>query len=265
MDYNSEFPLDDIREGDAVYIVDYHLPPEIMLELLKITSNVYWIDHHKTAIEKYKAFPEKIMGLRVDGTAACVLTYIYFNLATLEGSGKAFPVTKEMIEETPYFTRLIGDWDTWKFEYGEETKRFQTGMLMRDTTPKADVWQRLYEYNERYDDAHGTIVDEGRVALLFRDQWAKDYLDHIGFETEFEGHRCFAVNLAHCNSEYFKSIEDKGYDIYIPFSWNGEDWTVSLYTVKDIDVSEIAKKYGGGGHLSASGYVCKELPFSKGG
>jgi nanoRNase/pAp phosphatase (c-di-AMP/oligoRNAs hydrolase) len=29
-------------------------------------------------------------------------------------------------------------------------------------------------------------------------------------------------------------------------------------------VSEIAKKYSGGGHKKASGFVCKELPFVNG-
>jgi nanoRNase/pAp phosphatase (c-di-AMP/oligoRNAs hydrolase) len=60
----------------------------------------------------------------------------------------------------------------------------------------------------------------------------------------------------------FDSIEED-YDIMIPFSFNGEEWNVSLYTKKDIDVGKIAIKYGGGGHAKAAGFRCKELPFSK--
>ena len=32
---------------------------------------------------------------------------------------------------------------------------------------------------------------------------------------------------------------------------------------KNIDCSEIAKKYGGGGHKQAAGFQCKELPFKR--
>lgn len=31
--------------------------------------------------------------------------------------------------------------------------------------------------------------------------------------------------------------------------------------IKSIDVSEIAKRHGGGGHVKASGFTCKELPW----
>lgn len=95
----------------------------------------------------------------------------------------------------------------------------------------------------------------------FRDGWAKGYMK-LGFETEFEGVKFFAVNLGHCNSEYFKSLPEGEYDGFMPFSFNGDLFTVSMYS-KTVDVSEIAKKYGGGGHKGASGFQCKELPFKK--
>ena len=50
----------------------------------------------------------------------------------------------------------------------------------------------------------------------------------------------------------------------IAFGWTPIGmWRVSLYTIFDhIDVSEIAKKYGGGGHKNAAGFVCDNLPFN---
>jgi nanoRNase/pAp phosphatase (c-di-AMP/oligoRNAs hydrolase) len=48
----------------------------------------------------------------------------------------------------------------------------------------------------------------------------------------------------------------------MPFVFDGEQYTVSLYS-KTVDVSEIAKKYGGGGHKGAAGFQCKKLPFMK--
>jgi len=51
------------------------------------------------------------------------------------------------------------------------------------------------------------------------------------------------------------------FDICIGFVFDGLRYTVGLYSQK-LDVSEIAKKYGGGGHPGAAGFVCKQLPFS---
>jgi nanoRNase/pAp phosphatase (c-di-AMP/oligoRNAs hydrolase) len=47
------------------------------------------------------------------------------------------------------------------------------------------------------------------------------------------------------------------------FGFTNGNWTVSMYTDKpDINVGLIAKKYGGGGHVGASGFQCiGELPF----
>jgi nanoRNase/pAp phosphatase (c-di-AMP/oligoRNAs hydrolase) len=47
----------------------------------------------------------------------------------------------------------------------------------------------------------------------------------------------------------------------MPFYFAKNKWVVSLYTTKDIDVSEIAKKYGGGGHKQAAGFTCDKLPW----
>lgn len=71
---------------------------------------------------------------------------------------------------------------------------------------------------------------------------------------------CFAVNLGNCNSEYFKSLPTGKYDAFMPFAFNGEKYTVSMYSTT-ANVSEICKKHGGGGHCHAAGFVCSELPF----
>ncbi|MDO5845105.1 MAG: DHHA1 domain-containing protein, partial [Methanocorpusculum sp.] len=61
---------------------------------------------------------------------------------------------------------------------------------------------------------------------------------------------------------YFKSLPPDKYEIFIPFVFDGEQYTVSLYSTT-VDVSEIAKSFGGGGHKGASGFQCAELPFAK--
>ena len=64
------------------------------------------------------------------------------------------------------------------------------------------------------------------------------------------------------NSQMFDSIwnPDK-HDAMCTFCWKKDKWTVSLYSTKDnVDVSEICKARGGGGHKGAAGFQCSELP-----
>ena len=67
IDYRMKFPLDTIRPDEQVYIVDYSILPNEMRQRFNITKNVTWIDHHKTAIEKYADFEHEIRGVRYDG------------------------------------------------------------------------------------------------------------------------------------------------------------------------------------------------------
>ena len=78
INYGMEFPFEKIKKDEQVFIVDYSIMPEEMEELLKITNNVTWIDHHISAIKRYDGFPHQIPGLRYDGIAGCMLTYCYF-------------------------------------------------------------------------------------------------------------------------------------------------------------------------------------------
>jgi oligoribonuclease NrnB/cAMP/cGMP phosphodiesterase (DHH superfamily) len=258
-DYGKPFPFDIIKPGEEVWLVDYSIEPSDMRILLGLTSNVTWIDHHKTAIDKYHGFEFDIPGLRVDGIAGCMLTYCYTKHME-QPDGSVVPFNEElMTKEAPLFTKLIADYDVWKFKYGEDTKLFQIAFTAHNLEPWSSEWNKFFG-EEESSGYECTLIAAGKEMMQYRDGWAKSVME-IGFESEFEGHSCYAVNLPRCNSQYFDSLE-KEYDMLTPFYWNGEQWIVSLYSTK-IDVSEIAVKYGGGGHKGAAGFQCAELPFKK--
>lgn len=259
MDYSKAFPFEMIHKDEQVYIVDFSISPEDMDRLLEITKNVTWIDHHVTAISKYKNYPYNIRGVRYDGVAGCMLTYCYLHHMTDRGSGPIDPFRMDMTTDAPYFTKLIADWDVWKFEYGDDTRAFITAFNSEYSAPDSRLWDSLV----RDEQTHYTkvMIERGEIMLQYRDGFMADYCK-LGFPVQFEGCNCFAINIGDANSEFFKSIANDGYDILMPFSFNGSRWTVSLYANRDgIDVSEIAKKYGGGGHVKAAGFVCNHLPF----
>lgn len=260
INYNKKFPMETIRPNEQIYIVDYSIQPDEMRQLLSITQNVTWIDHHKTAIEKYADFEYDIKGVRYDGVAGCMLVYCYLHHMTGRGQGEIKPFDLSMAKDAPMFTKLIADWDVWKFDYGDDTRYFQVAFNAYDFSPDSDEWNKFFNFKN--DVWEMNLIEQGKTMTQYRDSWAKNYINKLGFETIFEGHKCFTANIGYSNSEYFKSLPEGKYEIIMPFVFDGENHMVSMYS-KTVDVSEIAKKHGGGGHKGAAGFTCKELPFRK--
>lgn len=258
INYGIEFPFDTIKENEQIYIVDYSIFPEEMDKLLDITKDVIWIDHHASAIKRYENYPHDIKGLRYDGIAGCMLTYCYLKHMTDGGTGNEKEFTPSMTKDAPMFTKYIADYDVWTFEFGDDTKKFSLGSHLYDLTPTSHAWEYF-----RFHPSCSEIIKQGEVIIRYNDNWAKNYCEHKGFETEFEGYKCFALNLAMVSSDHFKSIDQKDYDMFIGFSYDGNLWTYSLRSNK-VNCSEIAMKYGGGGHKGAAGFSTKELIITGG-
>jgi oligoribonuclease NrnB/cAMP/cGMP phosphodiesterase (DHH superfamily) len=241
INYKDVFPFDAIRPNEQVIIVDFSLQrPGEFQQLLEITRRIVWIDHHITAIEKHGDI--QVAGIRRDGTAGCELAWEFFY--------PGYPV--------PPVVQLLGDYDVWKFQFGEASTLLQAGIRLYNTNPKSEDWERWL--NPEYYPTEE--LEKGEIALRYRDNYYAGLVKSWGFWTEIEGHKAIACNAGSVSSQLFDTVEGD-YDIMIAFVFDGKQWTVSLYSQK-VDVSQIAKKYGGGGHKGAAGFQCKELPFVKG-
>jgi oligoribonuclease NrnB/cAMP/cGMP phosphodiesterase (DHH superfamily) len=267
--YGEPFPFEVIDQDEEVWIVDYSIHPSEMIRLLAITENVYWIDHHKTAIEKYDTWGVKwevpIWGWRHDGVSGCMLTYAFLEYGM--GENPEYGDVPEgysewMATTAPYFTKLIDDYDIWRFQYGDDTRHFEMAFGARDFSPWSGEWDEFdvhpFNGDGYFEDE---LIREGAIMERWRDSYAKSLMK-LGFEVDWEDRHCFAVNLGRCNSDFFKSVAGNGYDVLVAFAFNGqmEKWVVSLYSEK-VDVQEIAKRYGGGGHVGAAGFQCDWPPF----
>lgn len=239
IDYKDRFPLEDIKQNEEIYIVDYSIQPDEMEKLLAMTLNVHWIDHHKTAIEKYNGFKEEIKGIRDVSDSGCELTWDYIFSA----------------ENIPDTVLLIGDRDTWKFKYGDKTRHFHLGISSLDLSPESIIWNSLLIDNY---DISG-ILDNGMAIQDSIKRRNKDFFDKWAYDLEFERYNCIAMNKGTCGSEAFGDESDN-HDMAVSYIFDGNKWTVTMYSQK-VDVSIIAKKYGGGGHTGAAGFVVDKLPF----
>jgi oligoribonuclease NrnB/cAMP/cGMP phosphodiesterase (DHH superfamily) len=262
INYGMEFPFDSIKPDETVFILDYSIEPEEMKRLLEITEHVTWIDHHKSAIRKFRDFRwvdyglaertashEDLPGYRISGVSGCELTYRWIHRFGRD-------------REPPSYVALIGDRDTWTFKYGSKTRQFFAGLEAYDTDPMSRVWASLH--NDTTGDYHDTIISEGFIIQRYRERTEREYIERNGFYVEFEGHNCYAVNGRY-SSEPFEAVVPNT-EIWMPFRFMPEGyWMVSLYSDK-VDVSVIAERYEyhgkrGGGHKGAAGFECDYPPF----
>lgn len=255
IDHRDRFPIESVLPQERMYIVDYSLSPDQMRELLAVSEDVTWIDHHRTAIDRYAGFGRPVRGVRMDGIGACVLTFLWLHRLTAGGEGEPATYDPAMLHGVPPFTALIGDRDTQPRPLGERTRRFCAGLLAEDTAPDAPVWLKLLEAGE------STGAWESRGAAIEAASRASDreYLEAFSFECELEGRRAIACNRGHASSDLFAGVEGQ-YDLMIAFVFDGSLYSVFLFSTT-VDVSEIAQRHGGGGQKGAAGFECTELPF----
>lgn len=275
MDYGREFPFDKIKKNETVYIVDYSIEPSEMDKLLEITPNVTWIDHHISAIKKYENYDKEIRGIRYDGVAGCMLTYCYLKHMTDRNIGDIKPFEESMTEDAPMFTKLIADYDVWKFEYGDNTRFFDKGFSLFPHEPEDDIWKTLLtedslfkiKYRGSVDEGNlpkniQTIIDNGKTIMAYRYNIMKDYCEKKGFEATLDGHKCYAVNMALMGTDDFVIPNVDDYDLLVSFSFDGKMWSYSLRS-EIIDCAELAAKFGGGGHKDAAGFNTKECVLER--
>jgi oligoribonuclease NrnB/cAMP/cGMP phosphodiesterase (DHH superfamily) len=263
IDYKDEFPFDAVREGEEVFILDFSLQQLGDWDRLFATgAKIVWIDHHKTAIEAADADPRlrRLEGVRREGRGAgCELTWLHF-----------FPGQPE-----PLAVALVGDYDTWTFEYGDRTRNFKAYMEAVCDTRPLEGWNETWQYLIPGAQGDGerpywtqakwaSALDTGAALLRARARDAENSVSSWAFEVDFEGLRGIAINRRGINSDFFASVA-ADYDLLLPFVFDGRQWTVSLYRggrQPDLDCSAIAKRHGGGGHPGASGFQCGDLPWT---
>lgn len=280
-----------LNEGETWYIVDLAMDDVIyttIIALLSAGCKVVHIDHHKSGIDYYnnltaeskKAIDDVVKFYDVNGSG-CMLTFLYAQMdeemrknpmdaeidlkpnhskyAIFKGEGKA-----PIVGDIPFVVRYIDDWD---LQTGllPDTIAFHYGFAgEHDKSPcgdnQSDIWLQLFT-QERF--TITPIIQKGNAFTSIYERDNKRGIDH-GFECTILGHKCFATNSTSGDCRMFNSIREN-YDLCCKFSYDGSihKWTYFFVSGKDgvLDVSEVAKHFGGGGHAASAGCQTDYLIF----
>lgn len=254
-------PIPDTSKYRRVYLIDISFPPE---EMLKLAQKLVWIDHHASAIKDNKTI---YGGLRIDGVAACRLAWQWFF-----GDPKAAKeeyVARKVTE--PRAVQLLGEFDIWD-HHDAETIPFQYAMQGTESpdwhvllTPQTEAGPGAEHVGPYMID---DLLTKGRAIQQYLKVINAQFAANDAFDATFEGLTFRVLNTPQKGSLQFDASIKEHHDGCLRYFWNGTEWGVSLYGVahkKNIDLSVIAKKYGGGGHKQACGCTFKTLPKELGG
>lgn len=253
-DYGQDFPWAEIPEGNLVIMVDVSLPMPEMVNLVVHSSKLTWIDHHASAIKDYEQsvvdYPywpndHNFTAVLQQGIAACEIAWTYL-----------FPD-----ELMPLAVKLLGMYDTWRqsepnYSWERVILPFQYGMRLRCINPQTFDSYLLDCSDQEYIE-HITI--SGRNILEYQRQQDKLAM-HGAFECMFQGYRAIMCNVRGVGSLAFDSVLKPEHQLMVGFGYTGRQWSFSLRTTHDnVDVSLIAKRFGGGGHTRASGFAVDDI------
>lgn len=249
-------PQLDYPEEGLVFVMD--LP---YLQVFKgayphFTSNEFIVlDHHKTSIADMLG--DNMTRFCIDGVAACRLAWQYF-------TAPIFPLKQDFIDRKvsePYAVTLAGEYDIWDHgASGGEDIIFQFGLKAEE-----DIrWPVLLNHESAASDLYVRhLIANGEICQRYVKNGNANKMKRA-FNLEFEDLNFLALNTFGANSLTFESALAEEHDACLAYYWNGKEYIVSLYgsyMKPNIDLSVIAKKYGGGGHKQACGFTQRYLPW----
>jgi hypothetical protein len=222
-------------------------------------GQLIWIDHHKTSIETH---PEKMPGYRIDGVAACRLAWQWFSVdehnaqnRTNEALQLGLPNKQNFINREvpePWAVRLAGEYDIWD-KRDDAAELFQSGLRSQELTP--GVWAELLDQGNNLQVSN--LLLQGTFVQFAQREADKSTVKYRSFRAKFEGLNFLCLNTPRCNSLTFQSAVKPFDDALMGLFYDGRKWKVSMYGVPhkpEVDLSEIAKRRGGGGHKQACGF-----------
>jgi len=252
--YGDDFPvIVDRCHGKTVLIVDVSPKNwQDMHRLCGVAKSVFWIDHHPTALDEMKQNRvEEITNFDYDfehdkwGACKKVLEHIF-----PDAKGYRLPELIQCIATYDAFRNYGSEyWEMFAFPM-----RFITGQI------KGPV-SAMYFLEKCNDTAFfNAKVKEGRAIA--------QYVEHENAALVANQKLCYPSTFRDGTREYrillinrplfadmFKSLDLSEYDFCVGFQNSADGWRVSLRGAgKDINLGQIAKQFGGGGHKDAAGF-----------
>lgn len=226
-------------KNKEIYFIDfiYQHSPAIIKKLSSENKKVVVIDHHASAESMVKSVPEHIFDINHSGA---FLAWRYFHKN----------------QAVPKLIRYIENVDLWKFTLPNSKKISSfieaVDMNFRD-------WSRLASDLEN-SAKRKKIIEWGKIILKYEDKVIDRIIKEDAETVKFAGYKTMAVNTQFAHSQLGNELVRRMPPISITWAQQNDRRFFSLRSNGKVDVGQIAKKFGGGGHKAAAGF---SLPANK--
>jgi oligoribonuclease NrnB/cAMP/cGMP phosphodiesterase (DHH superfamily) len=255
LDHGSPVPFDAVRDKD-VLVVDFSWPNrEDNIELHRIAKSFHIFDHHKTAQERLEELDFATFDMSRSG-AGLAWDCLFGKDAPLMWYGEE--IGKPFVYQTrPWYVDYVEDRDLWNWAL-PDSKAVNAYLMSLPQTIEA--WSALdilkVEYAEQIGVGILRHVDRYVQEAVAEAQLGDWYTSGAPeFSSCFECYTVAVVNVPYMNcSEVGHELAKKARVGMTWFERADGQIQFSLRSIGDIDVSRIAKLYGGGGHKNAAGF-----------
>lgn len=227
------------HDGEFVVFVDIAPGNEELRHLSECAARVVVLDHHLSARDRYAADPGVENRVREGGHqvvfdldhSGAVLAWLHFHPD----------------RPPPALLQYVEDQDLWRWKLpSSDAVNAAIGSHRRDF----DEWEELAARSAE------DLAREGEPILRAQRAEVRRSL-RIAHPVSVAGRRVEAVNALHHRSHIGHELAKRaayGHAIGLVYRVAGRSVDASIYSIGDVDVSAIAREYGGGGHRNASGF-----------
>lgn len=230
-----------------VFIVDFSFPLEVLQQMAESARAILVIDHHKSAAEALAALPAAPDNFAAWSLHPPKLSTV-FDMAR-SGAGLTWDFFFPFNHRPPLINH-IEDRDLWRFKL-DGTREVMANVFSH---PQAfEDWDRLMNLDPHSHFSAGLAIER---------KHHKDVSDLVGKSKRrmtIGGYEVPVANLPYTMFSDAGSLMAEGEPFAACYTDTAQHRQFSLRsTDASLDVSEIAKLYGGGGHRNAAGF---SVPF----
>jgi uncharacterized protein len=241
-DHGLEPPYEEVK-GKDVLVVDFSWRTrEQNIEMANLAKSFLILDHHKTAQATLEGLPFAIFDM--DRSGAGLAWDFLLGEQKLDWHPKK-PETQTTLPR-PWYVNYVEDRDLWRKQLPNTDE--VNGYIM--TLPYTlEAWATLDMISLN------RAAEIGQGALAHVKHYVREALPHAQKGT-FGGYPALIINALYLNiSEVAGELAKQCDGIGIGYFERGDGlMQFSLRSRNDVDVSAIAKGYGGGGHKNSAGF-----------
>ena len=241
--------INSTEEYDKLFITDISVNKEIADKLLSISDKVILLDHHKTALW-LNEYPYALVQVEDESVGKMCGAYLFYEY--LKKNHKEFddtPALKLFID----YVRMYDTWE-WKEKYDNIIPKRLNDLMYIDG-PNEFIDKMTYRLGNNLFILDDTDLMKLQIEQTYINSYIAQKNETLMVNDDLFPEYTVGITFA---DKYISELGNRLCELHPELDFvvliNMSTLTVSYRTVKDdLDLSDIAKGFGGGGHPKASG------------